>query len=161
VKTFECDDERYQNDGHIDEPLDLMALSDVACMPPGRYRSAGRHSVFAVEDATQACAGFDVSVRQLDAVPVLAVEHVGSHMEIGRAYAVLTHTGPYASMKSAYQWLFGQWLVNSGQTPRSGPMVEEYLNSPRETAPNDLRTRICLPLLAQSYAAPQASKGHP
>jgi AraC family transcriptional regulator len=147
----------------------------------------------------------------MGAVPVLAVEHRGSYMQIGRAfdllfgrvaaaglarpgmrmfamffddptvvaeealrahacvagaapasadcdlmsfeidggmYAVLTHTGPYASMKSAYQWLFGQWLVDSGFAVRSGPMVEEYLNSPRETAPKDLRTRICLPVQA-------------
>jgi AraC family transcriptional regulator len=62
------------------------------------------------------------------------------------ACATLTHTGPYSSMKAAYRWLLGDWLVHSGFEPASGPVVEEYLNSPRDTAPNDLRTLIQLPL---------------
>ena len=61
-------------------------------------------------------------------------------------FATLTHTGPYSSMKAAYRWLFGHWLVRSGFEPASGPVVEEYLNSPRDTAPQDLRTLIQLPL---------------
>lgn len=52
-------------------------------------------------------------------------------------------------MKAAYQWLFGDYLVRSGCEPASGPVVEEYLNSPRETAPRDLRTQICMPLRAR------------
>jgi AraC family transcriptional regulator len=62
-------------------------------------------------------------------------------------YAVLTHMGPYATMKAAYQWLFGHWLVQSGREPADAPVFEEYMNSPRETSPRDLRTTICLPLL--------------
>ncbi len=61
-------------------------------------------------------------------------------------YAVLAHKGPYASMKAAYQWLFGSWLVHSGREPADAPVVEEYLNGPRETPPLELRTNICLPL---------------
>jgi AraC family transcriptional regulator len=259
---------------HLDEPLDLNALSDIAClsahhwhriyhamygqtlaqtvkrlrlhraaaqlactaqpvsrvaveagypnlqsftrtfksvygMPPARYRSAGQHSEFELGGAAQAPPSFEVSVRQLDALPLWAVEHRGSYMAIGRAfdlllarvaaaglarpgmrmlalfhddpglvgeaslrahaavagcaqpaapcellpiavaagpYAVLAHTGPYASMKAAYGWLFGHWLPQSGLQPANGPVVEEYLNSPRETAPRDLRTLIQLPL---------------
>jgi AraC family transcriptional regulator len=62
-------------------------------------------------------------------------------------FAVLSHTGPYASMKAAYQWLFGHWLVQSGRDPAHAPVMEEYLNSPRDTSPRDLRTHICLPLM--------------
>ena len=61
-------------------------------------------------------------------------------------FATLTHIGPYSSMKAAYRWLFGHWLARSGFEPASGPVVEEYLNSPRDTAPQDLRTLIQLPL---------------
>ena len=61
-------------------------------------------------------------------------------------YAVLVHTGPYASMGAAYRWLFGAWLAGSGREPADAPVVEEYLNSPRETAPADLVTHIFLPL---------------
>jgi AraC family transcriptional regulator len=178
-------------------------------LPPSRFRSAGQHREFELRSATHAAPAFEVSVRDLDALPVLAVAHQGSYMAIGRAfdllfsrvaaaglarpgmrtlalffddpglvpeaslraqaavagcsapaaecellrttipagaYAVLAHTGPYASMKAAYRWLFGDWLAHSGFEPAIGPVVEEYLNSPRETAPRNLRTRIHLPL---------------
>ena len=63
--------------------------------------------------------------------------------------AVLVHTGPYATMGAAYHWLFGEWLVDSGREPADAPVVEAYLNSPRETAPADLVTYIHLPLRPQ------------
>jgi len=65
----------------------------------------------------------------------------------GRDYAVLTHTGPYANMKSAYRWLFGEWLPAAGQELANEPLLEEYLNSPRDTPPAELVTKLCLPLL--------------
>jgi len=62
--------------------------------------------------------------------------------------AVLRHRGPYATMRSAYQWLYGHWLVQSGREAADAPVFEEYLNNPRDTAPADLLTDICLPLAA-------------
>lgn len=64
-------------------------------------------------------------------------------------YAVLRHKGPYADMKAAYQWLFGEWLVQSGKEAGDAPVFEEYLNSPRDTAPAKLVTDIYLPLRSQ------------
>lgn len=64
----------------------------------------------------------------------------------GGEYAVLRHKGPYADMKAAYDWLYGRWLPQSGRTPARAPGVEEYLNSPRDTAPTELLTNIYLPL---------------
>ena len=61
-------------------------------------------------------------------------------------YAVLRHKGPYADMKAAYQWLYGEWLPQSGREPGKAPTLEEYLNSPRDTAPAELLTDIYLPL---------------
>ncbi len=70
------------------------------------------------------------------------------HTEIaGGLYAVLKHKGPYANMKAAYQWLYGEWLVQSGKQVANEPIFEEYLNSPRDTAPTELLTQIYLPLL--------------
>jgi len=65
---------------------------------------------------------------------------------VGGPYAVLRHVGPYASMKAAYQWLYGEWLVQSGKEAANAPALEEYLNSPRDTPPQDLITDIWLPL---------------
>jgi AraC family transcriptional regulator len=62
------------------------------------------------------------------------------------SYAVLRHKGPYADMQAAYQWLYGVWLAQSGREVADAPVFEEYLNNPRETAPTELLTDICLPV---------------
>jgi AraC family transcriptional regulator len=64
----------------------------------------------------------------------------------GGRYAVLQHKGPYADMAAAYQWLYGEWLVQSGHEAADAPAFEEYLNNPKDTVPSDLVTEICLPL---------------
>ncbi|HEX3379751.1 MAG TPA: GyrI-like domain-containing protein [Paraburkholderia sp.] len=64
----------------------------------------------------------------------------------GGEYAVLRHVGPYSDMRAAYEWLYGTWLVQSGREAADAPVFEEYLNSPKETAPAELVTEICLPL---------------
>jgi len=64
----------------------------------------------------------------------------------GGDYAVLRHKGPYAELRSAYQWLYGTWLVQSGHEAADAPVFEEYINNPRDVAPQDLITDIHLPL---------------
>lgn len=64
----------------------------------------------------------------------------------GGDYAVLRHRGPYADMRASYEWMFGTWLPQSGRELADAPVLEEYLNSPRDTAPTDLLTDLCLPL---------------
>ena len=64
----------------------------------------------------------------------------------GGDYAVLRHKGPYSDMKPAYDWLYGEWLVQSGREAADAPVFEEYLNNPREVGPTELLTDICLPL---------------
>jgi AraC family transcriptional regulator len=61
-------------------------------------------------------------------------------------HAVLTFKGPYAGLPAAYDQLFGIWLPQSGEVPAESPVFEVYLNSPMDTAPEDLVTEICLPL---------------
>lgn len=61
-------------------------------------------------------------------------------------YAVLVFKGPYAELEPVYQWFYGNWLPESGHEPADAPAYEEYLNSPRETAPADLLTAIHIPL---------------
>ena len=62
-------------------------------------------------------------------------------------YAVLRHKGPYADMRAEYNWLFGTCLTQSGRDIADAPVLEEYLNSPRDTAPSDLLTILYLPLV--------------
>lgn len=67
------------------------------------------------------------------------------HLEGGKV-AVLTYTGPYSGISAAYHSMFGNWLPGSGEEPADSPCYERYLNNPRETAPEELLTEICLPL---------------
>ena len=64
----------------------------------------------------------------------------------GGRYAVTLHVGPYAELERAYKWLYGTWLVQSGEEPANAPCVEEYLNDARTVPPTELRTEIWLPL---------------
>ena len=64
----------------------------------------------------------------------------------GGRYAVLSHKGPPATLAGAYEWLYGQWLPNSGEEPGHAPPIEVYVSDPRTTPADELRTDIRLPL---------------
>lgn len=70
---------------------------------------------------------------------------VSTHLQSGD-HAVLKYKGPYGDMHAAYTWLYGQWLPSSGREAADAPVFEDYLNSPRDTPPTELRTDIYLPL---------------
>jgi AraC family transcriptional regulator len=60
--------------------------------------------------------------------------------------AILHFKGPYAGLSAAYGYLYGPWLGQSGREPADAPSYEVYLNSPMDTAPDDLLTDLVLPL---------------
>lgn len=61
-------------------------------------------------------------------------------------HAVLTHVGPYETLKPAYDWLFGTWMNDAAEMPGRGPSYEIYRNDPSDTPAESLRTDICVPL---------------
>jgi AraC family transcriptional regulator len=71
---------------------------------------------------------------------------IGVQVIGGRDYAVMTHFGPYEKLNESYARLLGRWLPRSGRELNGGPSLEFYLNSPENTAPEDLITDICAPL---------------
>ncbi|MEM1048016.1 MAG: AraC family transcriptional regulator [Pseudomonadota bacterium] len=60
--------------------------------------------------------------------------------------ASIDHKGPYAGLQSAYTWLYGTWLPESGSETADFPPFEEYLNDPKSTPPQELITRIHVPV---------------
>lgn len=64
----------------------------------------------------------------------------------GGRCAQLIHTGPYAELNHAYNWLYHAWLPKSGEEPGDQPPFEEYLNDPRSTPPEKWQTAIRIPL---------------
>lgn len=64
----------------------------------------------------------------------------------GGKTAILQFKGHYSGLPAAYTHLYGTWLPASGLEAAAAPVFEEYLNSPIDTAPENLLTNICLPL---------------
>lgn len=98
---------------------------DPNAVPAAELRS---HAGVIVSDAAEVPTGLEV------------VEAAGGKM------AVMHYKGPYAGLKAAYDYLYGEWLPQSGEEPRDAPAMEIYLNNPMDTAPDDLATDVCLPL---------------
>jgi AraC family transcriptional regulator len=178
-------------------------------LPPAKYREVGSHSVFKACTPRGVHVMYDVGITTVAPETLIAVEHRGSYMAIGKSFdllfttlaqhnlirpdlrmvgvylddptsvpeaelrsqacvvvdepmtveapllsthiqggdhAVLKYKGPYGDMRAAYDWLFGQWLPSSGREAADAPVFEDYLNSPRDTPPTELRTDIYLPL---------------
>jgi AraC family transcriptional regulator len=90
-------------------------------------------------------------IRYDAAVPVTgAVQPEGEFgiTEIpGGNYAVVQHLGSYESLSNTYQRFFGGWLPKSGRELRDAEAFEEYLNSPMNSRPEDLRTNIHVPVI--------------
>ncbi|UVF19763.1 AraC family transcriptional regulator [Microvirga terrae] len=195
--------------GYDSQASFTRAFSAAFGLPPAKYREGGSHSVFKAKTPQGVHAMYDVGITTVAPKTLIAVEHRGSYMAIGKSfdllfttlaqrglirpnlpmvgvylddptsvpeselrsqaavvvnepmavdaplfasrirggdYAVLKYKGPYGDMRAAYDWLYGQWLPSSGREAADAPVFEDYLNSPRDTAPTELRTEICLPL---------------
>jgi AraC family transcriptional regulator len=98
---------------------------DPAAVAPAALRS---HAGFVLDGATDIPDGMD-EVR-LDAGPA----------------AVLHFKGPYAGLQAAYDYLYGDWLPQSGREPADAPVYEVYLNGPSDVPPEELLTDIVVPL---------------
>lgn len=65
----------------------------------------------------------------------------------GGTFVCATHLGPYETLAKTYGMLYHQWMPASGRKCRAEvPCVEFYLNDPRSTPPDQLRTRVCMPI---------------
>lgn len=111
------------------------------------FRSAGRMiAVFhddpqsVAEADLRSHAGFEIRGQADLSDPLEEVSLSGGRQ------AVLTYKGPYAGLPAAYDELFGIWLPQSGEEPADSPSFEVYLNSPMDTAPEELITELHLPL---------------
>jgi len=89
---------------------------------------------------------YAVSAAQAPAVRALARSPLHWRTMPAADYAVTIHRGAYHELGIAYRRLFIDWLPRSGRYPADAPVVEWYRNSPREVAPEALRTALLLPL---------------
>ncbi|MBU0691463.1 AraC family transcriptional regulator [bacterium] len=64
----------------------------------------------------------------------------------GGDYVVLIHHGSYDGLHDKYRWLYGEWLPGSGREAKSAPSLEIYDKHGDMSKPEELITRICVPL---------------
>lgn len=59
-------------------------------------------------------------------------------------YVTVEHKGPYEHLQDTYNWFFGTWLMDPKNQLEFAeqPTLEEYVNSPEDTKPEDLMTLI-------------------
>lgn len=106
------------------------------------------HSVALYHDDPAAVAPEDLTAHVGFEVPADAVLPDGIEritLPAGRE-AVAIHEGSYDGLPGTWNAVYGDWLPASGEAPAAHPPYERYLNTPMDTAPDDLRTEICVPL---------------
>lgn len=64
----------------------------------------------------------------------------------GGVHAVAMHRGAYATLGQTWEALY-RWIAEQGLVPADRPAFECNLNNPRFTAPADLLTEVCVPLV--------------
>lgn len=72
-----------------------------------------------------------------------------THWSAGR-YAVFTHVGPYEGLHTLWKAIYRHWLPATGHALRDEPGFDLYVNDPRSTPPERLRTDLYLPLLDEA-----------
>lgn len=64
----------------------------------------------------------------------------------GGRYAVFTHVGPYTGLHGLWTAIYRHWLPATGQRLRDAPGFDLYIDDPRSTPPERLRTALYLPV---------------
>lgn len=62
-------------------------------------------------------------------------------------WAVFRHIGPYETLSTTWQAIYGQWLPASGQQLRPAAPFERYENEPGDVPPEQLITDIHVPIV--------------
>lgn len=86
----------------------------------------------------------DAALVVHDAAPL--PEGLGETTLPAGRYARTTHRGAYTGLADAWARLMGEWLPRSGHRVGEGPPYEVYVNDPRTTATEGLRTDLYVPL---------------
>jgi len=64
----------------------------------------------------------------------------------GGKYAVFTYKGSYEKFNTVYDLIFKEWLLKSDYELRDSEIFDKYLNSHKDTPPENLITEIHIPI---------------
>jgi AraC family transcriptional regulator len=85
---------------------------------------------------------FDACLAVAPDTPAPAGDALVARAVPGGRYAVAVHRGPYTTLSQTYLALIGRWLPTTAHALHDEPVVEVYLDDPRTTAAEDLRTEV-------------------
>jgi AraC family transcriptional regulator len=106
-------------------------------MPPAQYRKEGSHKAFEPSPNGKTAAMFDVTLRKIEQIQLLGVPHIGSYMQIGKAF----------------ETLFGT-LYARGLAKPTMRMIGVYLDDPDLVLAERLRSIACVTMEDEIAAAP-------
>lgn len=75
---------------------------------------------------------------------------IGAQVVPGGEFARTVHAGPYETLGDTYARLCGEWIPAQGREIRDAPSIEIYLNDPRSSPPDQLRTEVYVPLVGEA-----------
>jgi|GEM_PF-52887 len=127
--------ETFERLGAIAGPAGLFGA-------PGVEMIALYHDAPESTPADQLRADAALSVPDGQAVPAGLTEVT---LPAGR-YACATHLGPYSGLSDTWARFMGEWLPQSGLRVAQGVGFELYRNTPMDSAPEQLRTELYLPI---------------
>lgn len=150
------------------EQLEAMALACVQHVGPypqigHAFRAlgelAGPHGLFGPQtkmlalfhddpDAVESEALRSDAAISLASSAVALPEGLSAKQLEGGLYASALYKGSYEGLGQAWGELMGQWLPKSGYKARASECFEVYENSPEEVSPQDLLTRLYVPITA-------------
>ncbi|MDC8004650.1 AraC family transcriptional regulator [Aureisphaera galaxeae] len=78
--------------------------------------------------------------------PAKAKGEIGVKTLEGGKFAVFLYQGSYEFLGDVYNYIFGNWLLESAFELREEPPMERYISHPERTAPEKLKTEIYIPI---------------
>lgn len=85
-----------------------------------------------------ACISIDKEIKPQEGIGIKEIQ--------GGKYAIFTYKGDYENFGIVYQLIFKEWLLKSDYELRDSMVFDKYLNTLKDTEPNELLTQIHLPI---------------
>jgi len=82
-------EEIARKSGYGNQQSFTRAFGAVFGMPPAQYRNEGSHTKFQPSRQNGAALMYDITIETVPRMTAVTIEHVGSYMEIGRAFDAL------------------------------------------------------------------------
>ena len=124
AKTDMPIDEVARRSGYPNLQSFTRIFSAVFGLPPAAYRKNGSHTQFQRESCERITGMYEVSIRSVPDMKAATVEHIGSYMEVGRAF------------DTVFGWLGARDLMGSIRST-----VGIYYDDPDAVAEDKLRSR--------------------